>query len=121
MEEDPRLPGIPHKRPYTERHDEVTTYETGLETSLDSSLATSPPLVAGSKSSNRESEYEQQTKRVKKVNLTYDMELSQHEASTMADSNPLSRKKLRQQAKKGRKLLMKGQGRRQEMAVDHET
>jgi hypothetical protein len=118
MEEDSRLPDIPHKRAYTERHDEVTNYENGLEASLDSSLATSPPLVAGS---NRESKYEQQIKRVKKANLTYDMELNQYEASTMADSNPLSRKKLRQQAKKGRKLLMKGQGRRQEMAVDHDT
>lgn len=121
MEEDSRLPDIPHKRAYTERHEEVTTYENGLEASLDSSLTTSLPLVVGSKSSNRESEYEQQIKRVKKANLTYDMDLNQYEASTMADSNPLSRKKLRQQAKKGRKLLMKGQGRRQEMAVDHET
>lgn len=108
MERDPRLPDIPHKRSYTERHDEVSAFES-VEVSTDS-FVTSPPT-----SNLPREEYEQQVKRVKKV-FTYEMDLDEHEASMMADSNPLSRKKLRQQAKKGKKVLMKGA--KKEMTID---
>lgn len=105
MEQDPRLPDIPYKRSYSEREEEVSAFD---KSEASGSLVTEPP-PSGTQ------EYEQRPKRVKKI-YTYEMELDAHEASAMATSNPLNRKKLRQQAKKGRKLLMKGA--REEMAID---
>ncbi|KAG8861063.1 hypothetical protein FRC20_011534 [Serendipita sp. 405] len=93
MDQDDSLPSVPLKRLTSDREKEE-------ESVFDQSLA--PDMSAG-ESSPEQTKPSHQSKRVKK-NTTYEMELDEHEASTMANANPMSRKKMRRDAKKGRKL-----------------
>lgn len=96
MDEDDKLPNIPFKRLHSAQ--EAEEEESVLAGSLP------PTSINDAQSSISETARKQVFKRVKK-NFTYEMELDEHEASTMASANPMSRKKLRQGSKKGRKLM----------------
>lgn len=98
MDEDDLLPSIPQKRSYSTREQTDGSSDEVPETSTKSLDDRTSPAVHNERSS---------VKRVKKE-FTYDMDLDEHEASTMANNNPMSRKQLRKEAKKGRKLLMRG-------------
>jgi hypothetical protein len=100
-EHDGLLPSIPHKRTYTDQEEE----EASAATPVPSSVSLLESINDSARDSHQEIRHP--FKRVKHT-FTYDMELDHHEASTMANSNPMSRKILRQGAKKGRKLMLRG-------------
>jgi hypothetical protein len=96
-EHDELLPSIPHKRTYTAQGEDEASAATPVPSSVS--------FLDSTNDSHQEIRHP--AKRVKHI-FTYDMELDDHEASTMANSNPMSRKKLRQGAKKEKKLMMRG-------------
>ncbi|KAG8830315.1 hypothetical protein FRC17_005072 [Serendipita sp. 399] len=96
MEEDDSLPSVPLKRLTSDREKEE-------ESAFDPSLGTDGSNVQPTQDQSQPSH---QSKRLKKI-ATYEMELDEHEVSTMATANPMSRKKLRKEAKKGRKFHLR--------------
>jgi hypothetical protein len=101
QEHDGLLPSIPHKRTYNDQEEEE---EASTATPVPSSVSLLESINDSTHDSHREIRHP--AKRVKHT-FTYDMELDYHEASTMANSNPMSRKIMRQSAKKGRKLMLR--------------
>jgi hypothetical protein len=101
MNEDDRLPNIPQKRLYSTLEQTEGTDDEVKEPSTESMSDGISPSTSAVHTERHS------VKRVKRE-WTYDMDLDQHEASAMANNNPLSRKQLRKGAKKGRKLLMRG-------------
>jgi hypothetical protein len=101
MNEDDRLPNIPQKRLYSTLE---LTEGSGDEVQEPSTETMSDEVSLSTSAVHTE---RHSVKRVKRE-WTYDMDLDEHEASAMANNNPLSRKQLRKEVKKGRKLLMRG-------------